>query len=326
MPVLNTIVAEVSHPERRSFAITMQAIGYPAGGLAAALIGGAMLQSHGWRLLLQLACVPTGIGLISVALFLPESVSFLLSRRPIHLLARVNLAMRILGQPPLAVAPSRSQPAEKSTLRVLLSAPYTTALALFASATFLTQFSFYFFISWLPTLLEPHREAGSSPAGGAIALNLGGIVGDLIFGALCLRFRARPLTLCALTFSFLAVSLIAQFLALQPIAMGLVMVAGATLFASMVGIYAMAPDIFPTPVRASGTGFAFSLGRLGGALSPVLGAYVLNASIVGVGSGLILMASPLIVAGTLLLGLRIKREKALMPVPASRWQGSNGSK
>jgi MFS family permease len=35
MPVLNTIVAEVSSPARRNVAITLQAAGYPAGGLAA---------------------------------------------------------------------------------------------------------------------------------------------------------------------------------------------------------------------------------------------------------------------------------------------------
>ena len=80
-----------------------------------------------------------------------------------------------------------------------MSGPYTVVLVLFASATFLTQFSFYFFLSWLPTILQPHLAAGSSQVGGALALNLGGIVGDLIFGALCLRVRARPLTLSALT-------------------------------------------------------------------------------------------------------------------------------
>lgn len=307
MPVLNTIVAEVSTLDRRNVAITLQAIGYPAGGLAAALLGNAVLESHGWRLLLQSACVPTAIGLLSVALFLPESVSLLLSRRPPDALARVNSSLRTLGKPPLAVLPPSSQPGATSTVRALLSGPYTLALVLFASATFLTQFSFYFFISWLPSVLQAHLAAGSAKAGGAMTLNLGGIVGDLIFGALCLRLRARPLTLGALTISFLSVSLLAQALDTQALALGLVLVAGAALFAAMAGIYAIAPQAFPTLVRASGTGFAFSLGRLGGALSPVIGAYVLSAPKVGAGLGLISMGLPLVAAGALLAGLRTDR-------------------
>jgi MFS family permease len=307
MPVLNTIVAEVSTLNRRNLAITLQAIGYPAGGLAAALVGSAVLESHGWRLLLQSACVPTLIGLIAVALFLPESVSFLLSRRPVETMARVNSALRTLGKSPLALLPPQSQPHAKSTVRALLSGPYRTGLVLFASATFLTQFSFYFFLSWLPTVLQSHLAEGSSKAGGATALNLGGIVGDLIFGALCLRVRTRPLALSALTISFLSVCVLGQVLDIQPAAIGLVLVAGATLFAAMAGIYALAPQVFPTLVRASGTGFAFGVGRLGGAVSPVIGAYVLSAPQIGVGFGLISMGLPLIAAGALLAGLRVER-------------------
>jgi MFS family permease len=307
MPVLNTIVAEVSTPQRRNVAITLQAIGYPAGGLAAALVGSAVLESHGWRLLLQSACVPTVIALLSVAFFLPESVSFLLFRRPTDTLARINSALRTLGKLPLAILPPTLHPQTKSPLRVLLSGPYTTALVLFASATFLTQFSFYFFLSWLPTILQPHVPAGSK-ANAALALNLGGILGDLIFGALCLRLRARTLTLGALTISFASVSLLGQFLDTQPVATGLVLIAGATLFASMAGIYAIAPQAFPGPVRASGTGVAFSLGRLGGALSPVIGAYVLSAPQMGVGPGLVSMGLPLVAAGALLSVLRTDRE------------------
>ncbi|HEY2683754.1 MAG TPA: MFS transporter [Steroidobacteraceae bacterium] len=308
MPVLNTIVAEVSTARRRNLAITLQAIGYPAGGLAAALVGSTVLKSHGWRLLLQSACLPAIIGLLAVLLFLPESVSFLLLRRPADALTRINAALRTLGKQPMTVLPPSAQGQPKSSLRALLLGPYTSALALFASATFLTQFSFYFFISWLPTILQPHLAAGSK-AGAAMALNFGGIVGDLIFGALCLRVRVRPLTLSALAISFLSASLLGQVLETEMLAMTLVMVAGAALFAAMAGIYAIAPDVFPTLIRASGTGFTFSLGRLGGALSPLIGAYVLNALSMQLGLGLISMALPMVAASALLAGLRLQQRR-----------------
>jgi MFS family permease len=304
MPVLNTMVAEVSSSRHRNVAITLQAAGYPAGGLAAALLGSVLLESHGWRLLLQSVCVPAAIGLLAVVLFLPESVSFLLSNRPPDALSRINSSLRTLGRPSLAVLPGTSGLHNNSGLRALFSGGYTDALVLFALATFLTQFSFYFFLSWLPTVLQPHLAAGASTSGGSIALNLGGIVGDLIFGVASLRLRSRTLALGSLVISFLSVSLLGQVVETQLVAISVVLVAGAALFASMAGIYATAPQTFPAPVRASGTGFAFSLGRLGGALSPVIGAYVLAAPKVGLGLGLILMGLPLLVAAAVLGTLR----------------------
>jgi len=311
MPVLNTIVAEVSSLDRRNVAITLHAAGYPGGGLAAALVGSALLRSHDWRLLLQSVCVPTAIALLAVALFLPESVSFLLYRRPRAALTRANSALRTLGRPPLSVLPLPPQLRARSSLSSLLSRPYFHALVLFACATFLAQFSFYFFLSWLPTVIQPHLAAGSPKSGGAMALTLGGIVGDLVFGVFCLRVRARTLTLSALAISFLSVCLLASVLDVQPIAMGSVLLAGAALFAAMAGIYATAPEAFPTAMRASGTGIAFSLGRFGGALSPAIGAYVVSAPGFGMGIGLIAMGLPLAAAGVLLAGLHTERETSM---------------
>jgi benzoate transport len=304
MPVLNTIVAEVSVPRRRNLAITLQAVGYPIGGLAAALIGGGLLGAHGWRFLLQSVCLPTGAALLLVAIFLPESVSFLLSRRPHDALRRINAALRSLGKPALETLPESPQAEIGGKLRALLAGPCTKGLVVFALATLCTQFSFYFFLSWLPTVLQPHLGAGVPKSGGSIALNLGGIVGDLVFAALCFWVRARWLTLGALAFSFLSVALLGAVLTTPALAMSLVLIAGATLFAAMAGIYATAPQVFPTLLRASGTGFAFSLGRFGGAVSPLIGAYVLSAPELGLGPALILMGLPLLLAAALLTALR----------------------
>jgi predicted MFS family arabinose efflux permease len=307
MPVLNTIVAEVSAPRRRNLAITLQAVGYPAGGLAAALIGGFLLGAHGWRLLLQSVCLPTGAALLLVAIFLPESASFLLSRRPHDALRRINAALRRLGKPPLEILPERPAAEIRSNLRALLAGPWTRGLVLFALATLCTQFSFYFFLSWLPTALQPHLGPGVPRSGGSMALNLGGIVGDLIFAGLCFWVRARSLTLGALAISFLSVALLGAVLTAPVLTMSLVLIAGAALFAAMAGIYATAPEVFPTLIRASGTGFAFSLGRFGGAVSPLIGAYVLSAPQLGLALALGLMGLPLLIAAALLAALRTTR-------------------
>ena len=303
MPVLNTIVAEVSTSGRRNVAITMQAAGYPAGGLVAALMGLVLLDGDGWRLLVQSACAPTAAALVLVALFLPESVSFLLARPPPNALARVNAALRTLGRAPVSDLRSEAKAHASQPPHGLFSGAQGRALLLFATATFLTQFSFYFFLSWLPTVLQPHFPTAFPKSAGAMALNMGGIVGDLVFGVLCLKIRARTLTLWALAVSFLSTAVAGQFLQAPTLAMALVLLAGAALFAAMAGVYATAPEAFPAGVRASGTGWAFSLGRLGGALSPAIGAVLISGSQPGLTVDLVIMAAPLIGAAILLRAL-----------------------
>lgn len=307
MPVLNTAVAEVSSRRRRNVAITLQAAGYPAGGLLAALFGGVLLGAHGWRLLLQSACAPTTVAFILVVFFAPESVAFLLSRRSPDALNRANAALKSLGKPALDALPPAAEVQPGGNLQALVSGDQARALALFATATFLTQFSFYFFLSWLPTVLQPHLGAGFPKSGGSMILNFGGIVGDFVFGVLCLSWTARKLTLSALVLAFASVALIGPLLDFPGLVVALALMAGASLFAAMAGIYATAPEAFPPRVRASGTGFAFSLGRFGGTLSPVVGAYGLSAPGLGVGWALILMGLPLVGAAALLTWLRTDR-------------------
>jgi MFS family permease len=53
-------------------------------------------------------------------------------------------------------------------------------------------------------------------------------------------------------------------------------VLGFFLFSSAVGFYATFVRVFPTHVRATGTGLAIGLGRFGGMLGPVLGGWLMT--------------------------------------------------
>ncbi len=130
---------------------------------------------------------------------------------------------------------------------------------------------------------DPIRHGlGPSTAdlGLVLSASLAGMtLGALLLGPLADRFGRRPLILSCLVVE-LAGMLAAGF-----------STAGASLFAAMAGLYATAPATFPPAVRASATGLAFNLGRLGGTLSPVLGAFALSTSGLGVGGALTLMGA-----------------------------------
>jgi hypothetical protein len=57
----------------------------------------------------------------------------------------------------------------------------------------------------------------------------------------------------------------------------LVAVAGFFTNATVVGLYSLFAKVFPTAVRASGTGFAVGVGRAGAVVAPVIAGYLFRA-------------------------------------------------
>ncbi len=300
MPVINTACAELSGAKRRNLIITIQATGYPLGGLAAALLGAVWLGAHSWRTLMELACVPAVVVMVLVIVFLPESIPFLLARRPANALVKINRILRRYGRAKLDVLPPDQPKERREGWHLLFKGEDFQRLWLFSVVTFLTQFSFYFFVSWLPAVIEPRLAGIPLKSIGSVTLNLGGVLGDIAFGAFCLWITARNLTLVAMLLAVASVWLLSLSMGQPLVTVGLAVLIGGSLFAAMAGIYSTAPAVFPPLTRSAGTGIAFSLGRFGGALSPWLGALALNKPELGLSAALLAMAAPLLLAAILL--------------------------
>ncbi len=73
--------------------------------------------------------------------------------------------------------------------------------------------------------------------------------------------------------------------------------------AAIVGLYTLFARVFPTHVRATGTGFAIGVGRGGAALAPILAGYLFQAGF-GLQSVAIIMACGALLASVLLFFLR----------------------
>jgi hypothetical protein len=64
-------------------------------------------------------------------------------------------------------------------------------------------------------------------------------------------------------------------------------------------------QVFPTQLRASGTGFAIGVGRGGAALAPVVAGYLLNAGF-ALQTVAVIMATGSVIAAAALLALRVR--------------------
>src|SRR5262249_24296648 len=89
--------------------------------------------------------------------------------------------------------------------------------------------------------------------------------------------------------------------------------------AGIAGFYLLFAQVFPTYVRATGTGFAIGVGRGGAMLAPIIAGYLLNAGL-AVKYVALIMACGSLFAAVALLALRV-READCSPSNLPRRRG-----
>jgi putative MFS transporter len=230
------------------------------------------LGPDGWRLVFLFG----GLGLVSQLLVsrLPESPHWLLAR------GRSAEAEAVVRRIEEVVARRHELPPVPETAPVLAAAPKVQVRELFRGAlarrtvllslvwAFLT-ISYYGFASFAPTLLHEHGFSVTSSVGYSALTTLGAVPGALLAWPVSDRFGLRgPITVFSLVF---AASGVAYGLTFHPAAIVTFGLVVAALNQTMVALmYSYTPRLFPTAVRATGTGFCYGLGRVLNALGPLV--------------------------------------------------------
>ncbi|KAF1023815.1 MAG: 3-hydroxybenzoate transporter MhbT [Paracidovorax wautersii] len=145
-------------------------------------------------------------------------------------------------------------------------------------AFFMLMFSVYFSLSWTPKLLVEAGLSARQGVTGAVLLNLGGILGGSLFGALAVRLKLRRLAVGSLVLYALLTALfgVAAVNGLA-FAFACAFVMGIFLFASMAGLYGLVPATYPATVRVTGMGWAIGVGRMGAIVAPLMAGVLLDA-------------------------------------------------
>ncbi|HMI92704.1 MAG TPA: MFS transporter, partial [Polyangiales bacterium] len=277
LPSLNTIVAEYASARRRELALSIMSTGYPIGATLGGIAAILIIDSFGWRGIFVLGGTLSTLMIPLVMWRLPESLDFLLTRRPANALGSANALLRKLGQPELDALPERTAATRGARVQDIFAGTLATRTWLLWLAFFCVMSSFYFVLSWTPKLLV---DAGLTPGrglSGGVLVNLGGIAGTVLLGVLAARLGIFRLHACAILAAAAAVSAFGLASGSLQVAFALAPVVGLFLFISLVGLYVITPTIYPTEVRNTGTGFAIGVGRCAGIASPYLAGLLLAA-------------------------------------------------
>jgi MFS transporter, AAHS family, 4-hydroxybenzoate transporter len=303
------LTADFMPRRRRATLITLSYCNTATGALLAGLVAPGLIQHHGWPAAFALGGVlPLALSAVLFATG-PESIKFLLHRRP----GSAAIA-RIIGHIAPGVAPASvyvAIPAQvpAGSLGDLLRRPYLGPTLLLWLGFSMNSFTLYLLVSWLPTLLT---GAGWLPAQAirAMAFNqLGGVLGGLSLAGLMDRFGAER-TL-ATGFAINAAALLA-FLVVPSgfLSWGvLLLLIGACTGGSQFAIVSLAAALYPSRVLATGSGWASAVARIGAFASPLVGGALIGAGLapVRVLAGLALPAALCIIA---MLGLARARRAA----------------
>lgn len=277
LAAINAAVAEVSNNRWRSLAMALFVIGYPLGGVLGGLFVKHLLASGTWRDVFMAGAAATALFIPIVWWLVPESVAFLGRSRGADSLVRINRTLVRFGHATISALPAPVERGAERSVTDLFRPGLVATTVLMTFAYFAHMTSFYFILKWVPKIIVDLGFAQTAAAGVLLWVNVGGATGGVIFGLLAARVGLKRLTIVTLIGSG-AMMIAFGHGATDIVGLTIrIAVAGSFANATVVGLYSLFATVFPTHVRASGTGFAVGVGRGGAVVAPVMAGYLFQA-------------------------------------------------
>jgi benzoate transport len=266
------LVAEYSSERWRSTASCVYTAGYSLGATVGGAIAALLIVRYGWRSAFLFGALSSVVMLPFVYWGLPESLEFLITRRPPNALPRLNRLLARMQRTTLDQLPSgdilETMPTATS-IRRLLAAPLKRSTVLIWISFFFMMAGYYFVFGWTPRLLTVSGLSAQQGITSGVLLSLGGIVGTLVFAFIAGVLEIRRLTCACL----LATCALMALFAISTTHLALALVTGVLLggltTGAMAGFYALTPTLYQADVRTTGMGWAIGIGRFGAILSPI---------------------------------------------------------
>ncbi len=276
IPSCAALTSEYAPLSKRSFVMGLMNVTSPVGAFCAGFIAPPVLEAFGWR---GTFLIGGGAPLLIAVLAIftaPESLKFLLVRRP----SDPRIA-KILGRiapeiDPSLVAVGVVEGAPKASPLALLRPPYLGRTLLLWGMLALNLFNLYVLISWLPTLLQQSGWRAADALRGAVLIQGGGVVGGLLMA----RFLDRGATRQTLIVGFLlSAACLGLFAAIPSGAtwVALLLLLGAGVSGSQLSLNALSAAYYPPAIKATGVAWALLVGGMGSVVAPIAGAWMLQA-------------------------------------------------
>lgn len=279
MPLGTAYINEFTPARSRNRVASLAISGYSIGGVLAAVVGIYLTPTYGWHVLYWIGAGSLVLTVLLIPV-LPESVHFLALRGRDGRIARVLAAVQPDRRPAYAGATflrvrDRAQVSEM--LATVVSPRYRrTTLALWVCA-FFVLFDIYGLAGWLPSVMEQRGDGFAASFAFGAVLQVAGMAGGLVVALRCDRTgtslgRGLPPLLGLATVAMILVS----FGGNTATDIVLVAVAGFGIIGGQFVLDNFTAQVYPAPLRSTGTGLMFGVGRVGAILGPYLIGWLLT--------------------------------------------------
>ncbi|WP_053184443.1 MFS transporter [Pseudomonas thivervalensis] len=270
IPNIISHCVEYAPARRRGFVVGLLYAGFPVGGMLGAGIASLIIPTLGWQALFIIGGILPFVLIPMFHLWAPESVQFLANspRRAAKLRA---LLQRLAPELPTTFNMARERPAQKrAAISEVFAAGGVTGSLLIWLPFFMILLLLIVMVLWTPALLQQSGLSASQSVLVVGLINLGSALGNIWVGRTIDKFGPFliiPLVVIGGTICLAPMgTMINTPMLLSACAVG----SGFFFGAAASGMLALSASWYPAHVRATGLGWAYSMGRLGQVIGPLL--------------------------------------------------------
>lgn len=275
----NILTSEYASQKWRGVAISIFIAGYSLGAVLGGIFAVLLQQYYDWRAVFFAGSILTALCFILLLLFLPESIDYLLNKRPPNFQQRLNRLANKLQLKPYQLPPVY-EPSVRQSLRGLLFSPdFRRATLLLWFIFFSIMFAFYFVHFWTPALLKEAGMSNEQSISVGVMISAGTVCGATAYGFFAIRWAAARVLMVFTAFA--AITMVAFILSASQLllAMGIGVILGFLINGCISGIYMLNALVYPAQIRATGVGWAVGIGRIGAIIAPILAGWLLDLGI-----------------------------------------------
>jgi MFS transporter, AAHS family, 4-hydroxybenzoate transporter len=269
-----------SAPRNMRAMLAILAVGcVPLGGAIPGFVTAVLVPQYGWQVLFYIGgIVPIIIAIVAI-LGLPESIKYMV----LHESQRGKMEATIKAIQPNYLVPANAKfviEDEKQFPGFNPAYLFGDGLALITPLVWLlfalNLMGYFFLISWTPILITATKlPPATAPLAGAL-LQVGGTVGALL---LCWWLQRHRFLALAIMFT-IAVPVVGSIgfagLRSQAALLAATFFAGFLVLGIQTGVNAIGALIYPTSLRANGSGWQLGIGRIGSIVGPLAGAVLIG--------------------------------------------------
>lgn len=287
LPVGQSLVCEYIPAAKRGKYVALLEGAWPLGFIAAGILSHFILPVWGWRGAFVAEAIPAVIVLI-IRRIVPESPRWLqesgkeeeANRVMNKIEERVKQSLNTKSLPDYKVTQiddSKPKGEKVNSFKQLFQGHYKSRTIMVWTLWFFALLGYYGLTTWLGALMEAKGFTMAKTTNYITMISLAGIPGFITAAYLVESWGRKPVMITTL----LGSAVMAYFYGTASsitfiIGFGLLM--QFFMFGMWSVLYAYTPELYPTSARATGSGFASSIGRVGALLGPLIVGFIIESS------------------------------------------------